>query len=811
MKRILGLIFSVVGFITAGIIAYQHGAFDDMDFLRYYVIIMAFFGLILVSIEFMLNHNRKTKIKSLNNRLTAWSNLSYHVKQIGDEAFNELPIGILLYDANNYAVKWSNPYANKVFGYDIENQSLQQLTPLLQELVNGTTQTQTFVVGDKKYDAISSTKNQVIYLFDVTTREDIKEKFQNRSTAFGVLYLDNVEEALSGFDIYERSNIRGEYLGIITDWIQEHKGYIKLYTEDRMIIAMHYEELMRIIMNKFEILNRIREVSAKHRIRVSASIGIASWEVSFEELGTLAQNAIELAEKRGGDQAVVNIQNEKIAYFGGKSNASEKSSRVHVRVQSQNFRELIETSSNVVIMGHKQADIDALGAMIGVFKMAHASKIDTKIVFDLAEMDNTVKKILPYIKEENQLLYQTFTESKDALKSIGNDTLVVIVDTQSPNIIANIDIYKAAKRVAVIDHHRHSENTFEGQFIYVEPYASSSVELIAEMMEFYQKDIDLTPIEATIMYGGILVDTNVFSYRTGMRTFGAAAYLKEHEASSVRVKEWLRLDLDRTLLINEMLQNVSIITKGFAVVTDESGDIRDRVLLAQVSEKILEIEGVKAGFTIARVDENSIGISARSYDEINVQVIMEEMGGGGHLNSAATQIKDKPIEEVLEMLKILLLREHAEGDERMKIILIEDVKGRGKKDDIIDVANGYGQFLLSSAKAIIANDENIKALEKEKQLIKEKEADHMLLMNKLKSEIDAKSVNIQINMGADGKLFGSVTTKQIVEAFEQQTGIRIDKKKVELTSEINSVGIYTATVSLHKDVKAQFEINVVEK
>ena len=811
MKRIVGLVISIAGFLTSGIIAYQQGAFDNMDFVRYYVILMAFFGLIVISIEFILNHNRKIKIRSLNNRLTAWSNLSYHVKQIGDEAFNELPIGILLYDDSNFTVKWSNPYANKVFGYDIENQTLVQLNQVLFDLINSSVTTQTFVVGDKKYDAISSTKNQVIYLFDVTTREDIKDKYQNRSTAFGVLYLDNVEEALSGFDIYERSNIRGEYLGIITDWIQEHKGYIKLYTEDRMIIAMHYEELTKVIQNKFEILNRIREVSAKHRIRVSASIGIASWEVSFEELGTLAQNAIELAEKRGGDQAVVNIQNEKIAYFGGKTNASEKSSRVHVRVQSQNFRELIETSSNVIIIAHKQADIDALGAMIGIFRMASASKIDSKIVFDLAEMDNTIKKILPYIKEEDAQLYQTFTESKDAIKAIGNETLVVIVDTQSPNIIANIDIYKAAKRVAVIDHHRHGENTFDGIFMYVEPYASSSVELIAEMMEFYQKDIDLTPIEATIMYGGILVDTNVFSYRTGMRTFGAAAYLKEHEASSIRVKEWLRLDLDRTLLINELLQNVSVVTKGFAVVVDESSEIRDRVLLAQVSEKILEIEGVKAGFTVARVDENTIGISARSYDEVNVQVIMEEMGGGGHLNSAATQIKDQPIHEVIETLRTLLLREHAEGDERMKIILIEDVKGRGKKDDIIDVANGYGQFLLSSAKAIIASDENIKSLEAEKQAIKEKEAEHLALMNKLKAEIEAKSVNIFINMGADGKLFGSVTTKQIVEAFEEQTGIRVDKKKVELTSEINSVGIYTATVSLHKDVKAQFEINVLEK
>jgi len=811
MRRIIALLLSIAGLITAGIIAYQHGAFNNMDFVLYYAIIMAFFGAIVISIEFILNHNRKQKIKSLNARLTAWSSLSYHVKQIGDEAFNELPIGIFLYDNDNLTVKWSNPFANKIFGFDIENALVGQLHEALGTLIKDQVAVTTFAVGDKRYDAISSKNNQAVYLFDVTSREDIKDKYLKRSTALGVIYLDNVEEALSGFDIYEKSNIRGEYLGIITDWIQEHKGYLKLYSEDRMTIAMHYEELQKVMANKFEILNRIREVSAKHRIRISASIGIASWEVSFEELGSLAQNAIELAEKRGGDQAVVNIQNEKIAYFGGKSNASEKSSRVHVRIQSQNFRELIEASSNVVIMGHKFADIDALGAMIGIYKMATASKKDVKIVFDIPEVDNTVKKIIPYIKEEAQHLYAQLDESKNILRFMNNDTLLVIVDTQSPNIVANQEVYKQAKKIACIDHHRHGENTFESIFMYVEPYASSSVELVAEMMEFYQKDIDLLPIEATIMYGGIIVDTNEFSYRTGTRTFGAAAYLKEHEASSVRVKEWLRLDLDRTLLINELLNSVQVITKEFAVVVDESNVVRDRVLLAQTSQKILEIEGIKAGFTIARVDEESIGISARSYDEINVQIIMEELGGGGHLNSAATQIKNQTIPEVFESLKTLLLREHDEGDERMKVILTEDVKGRGKKDDIIDVANGYGTFLLSSNKAILASDDNIKAIEKEKQLLKEREAQHLALMNKLKQEIESKSVNIFINIGNDGKLFGSVTTKQIVESFEEQTGIRLDKKKVELTSEINSVGIYTATVSLHKDVKAQFEINVLEK
>ena len=240
--------------------------------------------------------------------------------------------------------------------------------------------------------------------------------------------------------------------------------------------------------------------------------------------------------------------------------------------------------------------------------------------------------------------------------------------------------------------------------------------------------------------------------------------------------------------------------KWFWGSCDDSGLVRDRVLLAQISERILDIDNVNAGFTIAKVTEDQIGISARSYDRINVQIIMEELGGGGHLNSAATQIKDKNLSEVYEMLKNILLREADEGGEPMKVILLEDIKSKGRKDDIIDVPNGYGQYLLSSNRAILATPEAIKDIEIKKARIVEQERQHLLLMEKLKEEIESKSVNIWINIGQDGKMFGSVTTKLITDAFMEQNGIELDRKKVEITSEINSIGIYTATVTLSKDI-----------
>ncbi|MGI6360490.1 MAG: 50S ribosomal protein L9 [Acholeplasmatales bacterium] len=813
MKRYILLVLSLIGLLVTIIYGFLNDYFVNIGDIIYYIVLIAVSVFTIMILSIIVNHQRAKKIKSLETRLTAWSSLSYHVNKIGDQAFNELPIGILLYDKSSLTVKWNNKFAEEIFSNSkIENMRLMDLNGSLLELLGEESSgVATLTLNNKKYDVIHNAQNQVFYFFDETEREEIKEKYESRLTALGVIYLDNVEIALQNFDIYEKNNIRGEYLGIITDWVSEHHGFLRLYTEDKMIITLRYEDLERMMEDKFEVLNKIREVSTKHRIRVTASIGIAMYDVPFEELGSLAQNAIELAEKRGGDQAVVNIQNEKIKYFGGKTNASEKSSRVQVRVQTQNFKDLVESSKNVITVGHQQSDIDALGAMIGVYRMAEASGIPAKMICDPTEIDKTVKKIIPELEIESKEIFSSIITTKEALKLIDEDTLLVVVDTQSPLIVASPEVLKKASKVAVIDHHRQSDETFNALFTYVEPYASSSVELIAEMMEFYPKDVELEPIEASVMYGGILVDTNEFSYRTGTRTFGAAGYLKEHQASSAKVKEWLRQDKERTLLINELVSKIEMVDGGFGVVVDDSNVIRDRVLLAQVSERILDIDNVNAGFTIAKVAEDQIGISARSYDRINVQTIMEELGGGGHLNSAATQIKDKSLSEAYEMLKNILLREADEGGEPMKVILLEDIKSKGKKDDIIDVPNGYGQYLLSSNRAILATPEAIKDVELKKARIVEQERQHLLLMKKLKEEIESKSVNIWINIGQDGKMFGSVTTKLITDAFMEQNGIELDRKKVELTSEINSIGIYTATVTLSKDIKAQFEINVLEK
>lgn len=819
--KILLILIAIAIPLTGTIIyGFQTGHFSHTDDYLFYIILVLVAVFTVMAYAYIANRRLVSRLTFSERQLKVWRGTSYHVRDVGSDVVEVLPIGIVLYNPNKLTVKWTNTTANKILeSEELENKALSEIHEGLQDIVLSGLTKDTITHNGLRYEIQSDRSKTALYLFDVTEREEAKEKYENRLTAFGIIYLDNIEQGLQTFDIYERSSIKGEYLGVINDWIGEYNGFLKHYTEDRIFFSLHYEDLKRAIDQKFDILNQIREISNRHRVRISASIGIACWDIDFSELGTLAQNAIELAEKRGGDQAVVNIEHEKIAYFGGRTSASEKFSKVQVRVHTQNLKDLIESSKAVLVVGHKQSDIDALGAMIGIYRMSVASEVSCKLIIDKEQMDNTVLKILPELEVESPKLFKNMITTETALKLIDDNTLLVVVDTQSPRIIASPEVLEVATRVAVIDHHRHDDMTFDATFSYVESTASSSVELIAEMMEFYSGNMHIEPIEASVMYGGIIVDSNEFSQRTGSRTFGAAAYLQEKQASSVRAKEWLRLDLERTLEINNLISQLVEVQPGFGVVVDKTNLVRDRVLVAQVTDKILEIDGIDAAFTIAKIAPNTVSLSARSYDKVNVQLIAATLGGGGHFGAAGAQVQNATVDEVFERLteginecyeEIRVSQLDEEGGKTMKIILLEDIKGKGEKDDIIDVPNGYGNHLISRKRAIKADEKAIEELNARLEREQAAEQAQIDLWNKLKHEIESKSVTITIRLGQDGKMFGSVTTKQIAEALAEQ-GVNVERRRIELTSAINSVGIYTGIVRFPKDIVAQFEINVLEQ
>lgn len=813
MKKIF---ISIALFIATGVCGY---------FTYYYlvknqpILSIVFLSAALVALAFgvfflflFFNRNNQEKIKSLQTRLKLWTNISYHVTGAGDEVFNNLPVGILVYDDSN-DIKWANDYTKKIFNNSLVDSSLDVISKdLLSDVVHGK-ERMILKYGDASYDVIHNAKNDILYFFDVTQREEIIKRYNARITAVGIVGIDNLEESLKRFDVQEKTNLRGQILGEISDWVGNYNCYLQSVSNDRMVIVMDRESLDKMITDKFSVLTKVREISQKNRLKASISMGIACYDVESDELGTLAQNAIELAEKRGGDQVVVNVQGEKIQYFGGNTNSLEKNTLVEARMQTMALKEAVEGSSNVLIMAHNLADCDAIGSMLGVFHLVQSSNVDVKMVFQAELADVTVNKIFNEIQTVPSLASNFITE-REAMDLLKPTTLLIITDTQSPRLCMFPGLYQNASRIFIIDHHRAGDAGYkESLSYYVETSASSSVELVSEMFMFYNEGIEVTPLEASIMLAGIVVDTNNFTFRSGMRTFEAASTLRSMGADMVYVRKLLREPMSVEQELASALMRAEIIAKRFAIVCLEEGHtVQDRTTLAKISDKLLGIEGVDTSFTIGMIAENTIGVSARSLDSVNVQIIMEEMGGGGHFNSAATQLKDTTIEAVKEMLVEIIKREYVDdGDEKMKVILLADVKGKGKKNDIIDVANGYGNYLLTNKLGVLATNENLENLAREEEQERIDEERRRDVLKKLKEEIQGKFISIYIKVGADGKNFGHITTKLICDEFEAQTGIHLDKRKVELPAEINSVGIFTASVKLEKDIIATFEIKVIEK
>lgn len=814
MRRIIISIASLIVSVIVAVFAYISYFKDSNETagIVLFFVALTFFLIAAFFLFLFINRNSQRRIEELKNQVKLYTDISYHVSQAGDEAFNKLPVGIIVYD-ESYEVKWANDYAKTIFKNDLVKSPLEVISSdLVSDVIAGKTSA-ILNYNEASYDVVHNAQFDILYFFDVTRREQIIKKYNERVAAVGIIGLDNLEESLKKYDMQEKANLRGQILGEVSDWAASFGCYLQTLSNDRMLIIMDRDSLDRMIADKFSILSKVREISTKSRLKSSLSMGIASYDVESDELGQLAQNAIELAEKRGGDQVVVNVQGQKIQYFGGNNNSLEKNTLVETRMQAQAIKEAIEDSSNVLIMCHNLADSDAIGSTIAALHLAISSNKDAKIVFEPEKADLTVKKIFTNIEAVPSIKNHFITE-KQGLELLKPSTLLIICDTQSPKLVMFPDLYEKASKVSIIDHHRAGDMEFKNLVSnYVETSASSAVELVTEMFMFYNDGITLTSLEASIMLAGIIVDTNNFTFRSGTRTFEAASTLRGMGADMVFVRKLLREPIDVEKLLSKALMTTEIFEKRFAIVTlPDTEVIGDRTTLAKISDKLLGIDDVDTSFTIGRISENQVGVSARSLDNVNVQVIMEIMGGGGHYNSAATQIDNTTVQAVHDELVELLKREYAnEGDEKMKVILLEDVKGKGKKDQVIDVANGYGNYLISNKLALVADDENLALLAKQKEQEKIDEERRRAVLTKLKSEIQDKFISIYIKVGVDGKLFGHISTKLVCDEFEAQTGIHLDKKKVELPADINSVGIFTASVKLEKDIIATFEINVIEK
>jgi len=612
-------------------------------------------------------------------------------------------------------------------------------------------------------------------------------------------------------DLQVKNTIQGKFLGAMDNWCKKYDIFFLNLRPEKSVIYLSRKQLELAMKDEFSIMDTVNEISNQNEIRVTMSMGIACFDTPADKLGELAEEALKLALGRGGDQVVVNMQNQPLRLFGGKSNTVEKRTKITARINSRAISDLISKADMIYIMPHKDTDLDAFGSAIGLLQMAIAQKKPSRIVIDFDKIDHTCAKVIDMLNREDVKLLEYLVDPDEALEEITQNSLLILVDHHSPVQTIEPKLIDKTKNIAIIDHHRRIDNILsEISLNYVEPYASSSVELVVELVELYNYEVELDSFETTVMLAGMMIDTNNFTYRTGVRTFEAAALLKRQGADPFKARLILRESLDDIKTKSNLVNSAQIVNDRFAIATMAPEDKADRIQLAKTADELLEIDNIIASFAIGNIGNDTVAISARSVDKYNVSVLMEQFGGGGHLNNSAAQVQGGNIPDIVQKLEEILKLSFKE-ETTMKIILIKDVKGKGKKGEVIEVATGYGNFLLTSKQAIEASSSNIKSLEDEKAKVENDAIADLEAMKKLKIEIEEKPIRLYVKIGESGKLFGAINTKQISEEYKKVYNLDIDKRKILLEDNIHSLGVYKVPVKLHKEVTANISLQIIEE
>ncbi|RXK25455.1 hypothetical protein A6g_21220 [Bacillus velezensis] len=581
------------------------------------------------------------------------STLSYRLKKVGEEALMEMPIGIMLFN-DQYYIEWANPFLSSCFNEStLVGRSLYDTCEAVVPLIKQEVDSETITLNERKFKVVIKRDERLLYFFDVTEQIQIEKQYENERTVLAYIFLDNYDDVTQGLDDQTRSTMNSQVTSLLNAWAQEYGIFLKRTSSERFIAVLNEHILTELENAKFSILDEIREKTSVHTVSLTLSIGIGASVSSLKELGDLAQSSLDLALGRGGAQVAIKMPNGKVKFYGGKTNPMEKRTRVRARVISHALKEIVSESSNVIIMGHKFPDMDAVGAAIGILKVAQANGKEGYIVIDPNQIGSSVQRLIEEIKKYEEL-WSRFITPEEAMEISNDDTLLVVVDTHKPSLVMEERLVNKIEHIVVIDHHRRGEEFIKDPLlVYMEPYASSTAELVTELLEYQPKRLKINMIEATALLAGIIVDTKSFSLRTGSRTFDAASYLRAKGADTVLVQKVLKESVGSYIKRAKLIQHTSLYKEHIAIASlpENEEEYFDQVLIAQAADSLLSMSEVEASFAVARRDEHTVCISARSLGEVNVQIIMEALDGGGHLTNAATQLSGISVSEALVRLK----------------------------------------------------------------------------------------------------------------------------------------------------------------
>ena len=635
----------------------------------------AFTGLYSITVIVTYLRNRPLLVNELVNFATQYGSVQ-------KKLLNEFEIAYALLDYNGKLV-WVNKQFEQMTGKDkTYHKSIASLFPSISKELLQSEETlelhlplgeQHFRIAMSRiyFDAIIGQGSVVeadsdtnyltaVYFFDETELHRYMQENEDQKMVVAQVYIDNYDEALESIEDVKRSLLVALIDRKVNAYFSKVDALVRKTEKDKYFVVFRHEHLKALKEDKFSVLEDVKTVKVGNTMAVTLSIGIGDTAATYSQNNEYSRMAIDLALGRGGDQVVLR-EGEKVTYFGGKAQQVERNTRVKARVKAHALRSIIESKERVIVMGHQISDMDSFGAAIGIYCAART--LDKKVQIVLNTVSSTLRPFRECFTEEKGYAADTFLTREQAIEVCTPNTVVMVVDTNRPGNTECPEILKMTKNIVVFDHHRQTNDVIENPALsYIEPYASSSCEMVAEVLQYFTEGIKLAPQEADSIYAGILIDTNNFMAKTGVRTFEAAAYLKRCGAEVTRVRKMLRNDMSDYKARAEVVRHAEVYRDAFAISVCPTDNIESPTIVgAQAANELLNITGIKASFVLTDYNEK-VYISSRSIDEINVQLIMEALGGGGHLTIAGAQLEHYTIAEVKLMLQQTIDKMIEEGD-----------------------------------------------------------------------------------------------------------------------------------------------------
>ena len=616
------------------------------------------FGLIL-GYTYFANNKRKSEISQHLQDLTL------NVNQAAKNSLIYSPIPLIIVETDGNIVWRSTNFVSEFANIDINNYITELLENINLEIKERKDKKDKSIVSNLKIDnkeykilgefvksGNRERKKQekymmILYFLDETENIKLQKEYKDSKACVGIIMIDNYEETIQQVDIDERPQLTAEIEKAIYEWANEYDGIIVKSDRDRFVYLFEQRYLDKIKESKFNILDTIKDINISKRIQLTLSIAISNEGETGKEKYQSAVNTMDVVLGRGGDQAAIR-ENGKYHFFGGRVEEVERRTKVKARIVAHALEELIKENDQVLIMGHTNPDIDALGSAIGMYRLATNLGKEAYIVANTNTMAlGLVKQSLDEEKQfEGAIINKEIAEEK-----ITDKTLLIIVDTHKSSYVEDPSLLDKTNQIAIIDHHRRSPDFIQKSILtFHEVYASSAAELVTELLQYTSTPIELSKIEAETLYAGIMMDTKNFTFKTGVRTFEAAAYLRKCGVDIIQVKKWFQSDLETYNKITEIIKSTEIINDTIGIATYNKEDKDANVICAKSADELLTIGNITASFVLGNVG-NEVTISGRSIGDINVQVILEKMGGGGHITLAGAQIEGMTIEEVKEELK----------------------------------------------------------------------------------------------------------------------------------------------------------------